>query len=40
MIVPEFDTPAHTRSWANSPEYAEVNACAGYKPSEWSKYCA
>ncbi|KRW98213.1 Glycoside hydrolase, superfamily [Pseudocohnilembus persalinus] len=39
-LIPEFDTPAHTRSWANSPKYSDTNACSDYPPQDWELYCA
>ena len=38
-IIPEIDSPAHTRSWAMSPELNEINACHKYDPEKWETYC-
>jgi hexosaminidase len=26
LIIPEIDTPAHTRSWSRAPEYSTINS--------------
>lgn len=39
IVVPETDSPGHTRSWANSEKFREVDSCHDYEPGEWMKYC-
>jgi len=31
-IIPELDSPAHTRAWAMAPELNDINACHDYPP--------
>jgi hexosaminidase len=30
IIVPEVDSPGHTKSWANSPTFANISSCPNY----------
>lgn len=39
IIVPEIDSPGHSRSWANSDKFKEIDACHDYPPKDWGKYC-
>ena len=38
-MIPEADSPAHTRSWTLTPDLIELNACYNYPANEWAKYC-
>lgn len=39
-IIPELDSPAHSRSWALSDDLKVINSCYDYPPQDFLKYCA
>jgi len=39
FIIPEVDSPAHTRSWSNPASLNAIDACRDYPRANWSQYC-
>lgn len=39
IIIPEVDSPGHTKALTSPPEYNKLDACFGYDPKDWTKLC-
>ena len=38
-VIPELDSPGHSRSWGLSKKYENIVACASQKGHEWMSLC-
>ncbi|KAL4486823.1 hypothetical protein ABPG72_006655 [Tetrahymena utriculariae] len=39
ILIPEIDSPAHTRSWSNPPNLQDIDACRDYPKEQWGLFC-
>jgi len=39
VVIPEIDSPGHTRTWTLTDEFAELASCPNYEKSEWPTFC-